>query len=221
MDTINRRELSVIALPGVLDGQLIIPVVTIHDASTAPHVVAALAAGGIGCVEITLRTSSALEAIAAAAATETLHVGAGTVLTAEDVDRVAEAGARFVISPGLDERVVSRATDLGLAVLPGAATATEAQRALTGGLGAVKFFPADQLGGLNAVAALAQPFPTLAFVPSGGVSPLNAARYLRHPAVPAVSGSWLAPSDVLAARDYRKIEKLSREAARLVKEVQG
>jgi 2-dehydro-3-deoxyphosphogluconate aldolase/(4S)-4-hydroxy-2-oxoglutarate aldolase len=200
------------SLPGVLAHQLIIPVVVIDDAGAASDLAAAIAAGGIGCVEITLRTPAGLAAIAAMAETGEVVVGAGTVLDTGDVDRVAAAGARFVVTPGFDDDVVARCLELGLAVLPGIATATELQRARRVGLQAVKFFPADRLGGVATISALAAPFAGIGFVPSGGVSPANLAEYLAHPAVPAVSGSWIVSRDLIRAGRFADVERLSRVA---------
>jgi 2-dehydro-3-deoxyphosphogluconate aldolase/(4S)-4-hydroxy-2-oxoglutarate aldolase len=205
-----------IALPPTLTGHRIVPVLVIDDAGFAVDAAAALAAGGIGCVEITLRTPAALAAIAAVAAAGTTLVGVGTVTTPDDVARAADAGARFVITPGVDRDVIDACLDRGLDILPGAATATEVMAVLRSGLRAVKLFPADLLGGVDMISALAGPFPDVAFVPSGGVSPLNVAAYLGHPNVPAVSGSWMAGRQLLASRDVATIERVSREATDLV-----
>jgi 2-dehydro-3-deoxyphosphogluconate aldolase/(4S)-4-hydroxy-2-oxoglutarate aldolase len=172
----------------------------------------ALRAGGIGCMEITLRTAAGLDAISRVAESGGTLVGAGTVLDPTDVDRVADAGARFIVTPGFDREVVDRALERGLDILPGTATATDVQAALRAGLSAVKLFPADRLGGLGLISSLAGPFPDVAFVPSGGVGPANLAEYLAHPNVPAVSGSWMIARDLLASRDANAIERLSREA---------
>jgi 2-dehydro-3-deoxyphosphogluconate aldolase/(4S)-4-hydroxy-2-oxoglutarate aldolase len=200
------------SLPGVLVGHPIVPVVVIDDAAIAVPAAEALVAGGIGCIEVTLRTSAGLAAIEALQSTE-IVVGAGTVLTPEDVDRVADAGARFIVTPGFAPDVVARALERGLDVLPGVATATEVQAALRTGLGAVKLFPADRLGGIDMISALAGPFPTTAFVPSGGVSAANLRAYLSHPNVPAVSGSWMIGRALLRDHDFAAIERLSREAS--------
>lgn len=203
---------SVTALPPALRGQRIIPVVVIDDAGWAVDAAGALSAGGIGCIEITLRTAAGLDAIARVAESGGLLVGAGTVLDPSDVDRVADAGATFIVTPGFDREVVDRALERRLDILPGTATATDVQAALRAGLSAVKLFPADRLGGLGLISSLAGPFPDVAFVPSGGVGPSNLADYLAHPNVPAVSGSWMIGRDLLAARDAAGIERLSREA---------
>jgi 2-dehydro-3-deoxyphosphogluconate aldolase/(4S)-4-hydroxy-2-oxoglutarate aldolase len=204
------------ALPPTLAGHPIVPVLVIDDAGFAADAAAALAAGGIGCVEITLRTPQAIAAIAAVAEAGTTLVGVGTVTTPDDVARAADAGARFVITPGIDRDVIDACLDRGLDVLPGAATATDVMSALRSGVRAVKLFPADLLGGVDMISALAGPFPDVAFVPSGGVSLLNLPAYLSHPNVPAVSGSWMAGRQLLASRDVATIEQLSREAMAVV-----
>jgi len=191
----------------------VIPVIVIDDAGMAPDLAAALAAGGIPCAEITLRTPAGLAALTAIDSVPGFLSGAGTVLTAFEVDRCVDAGARFIVSPGFDEEVVERSLLHDIAVLPGVATATEIQRALRAGIDTVKFFPADRLGGLATIAALAAPFPRIRFVPSGGVSPANAGEYLAHPAIFAVSGSWMATRDAIAAGDFATIERLAREAS--------
>jgi len=190
----------------------IVPVVVIDDAAHAPDLIAALSAGGIHCAEITLRTPAGATAISAAAGRAGFSVGAGTVLSVADLELTVDAGAEFIVSPGLDEEIVARAQELGVAVLPGVATATEVQRAVKAGLDIVKFFPADRLGGLATIASLSAPFTGMQFIPSGGVSLANAAEYLAHPAVPAVSGSWMVAAELIRAGDFSAIERLSREA---------
>jgi 2-dehydro-3-deoxyphosphogluconate aldolase/(4S)-4-hydroxy-2-oxoglutarate aldolase len=193
----------------------IIPVVVIDDAGLAPELAAALAAGGIPCAEITLRTPAGLEAIGAISDVPAFLTGAGTVLSVEQVDRCVDAGAQFLVTPGFDDEVVARAQHHDVAILPGVATATEIQRARRAGIDVVKFFPADRLGGLDTISALAAPFLDVRFVPSGGVNVTNAADYLRHPAIFGISGSWIATRDAIAAKKFDAIEALSREAAAL------
>ena len=197
-----------------VDSHPVIPVVVLDDASVAPQLAAALLRGGIRCAEVTLRTPVALDAIHAIAAdgNPSFTVGAGTVLDVEQFDAAADAGAAFVVSPGLDPAIVERARERGIDVLPGVATAGEVQHARRLGLRTVKFFPADKLGGLGTIAALAAPFTDMTFVPSGGVSAANMAEYLAHPSVPAVSGSWMVARDLVAAGRFDRIEELSREA---------
>jgi len=200
---------------GALAGHPIVPVVVLDDPARAAGLARALAAGGIGCAEVTLRTPAALDAIRAMAEVPDFTVGAGTVLDRAQLDAVLAAGARFVVSPGYDDELVEATRAAGIGVLPGVATASEVQRAVRAGLDAVKFFPADRLGGLGTIAALAGPFPRMGFVPSGGVTAASAAEYLAHPSVPAVSGSWMAPRAAVADGDFGLIERLAAEAARI------
>lgn len=193
----------------------IIPVVVIDDATLAPALAAALAAGGIPCAEITLRTPAGLTALVAISDVPEFLAGAGTVLSVEQVDRCVGAGAQFLVTPGFDDDVVARAQHHDIAILPGVATPTEIQRARRAGIDVVKFFPADRLGGLDTIRALAAPFPDVRFVPSGGVNVTNASDYLRHPAIFGISGSWIATRDAIAAKNFDTIEDLSRGAAAL------
>jgi 2-dehydro-3-deoxyphosphogluconate aldolase/(4S)-4-hydroxy-2-oxoglutarate aldolase len=194
---------------GPLATQRIVPVIVIDDAGAAVDLAHALAAGGIPCAEVTLRTPAALAALAAMAGVDGFTAGAGTVRSLAELEAATAAGATFAVSPGLDPQLVAAAADRGLGVLPGVATATELQHALRLGVRTVKFFPADRLGGLAGIAALAAPFPEIGFIPSGGVTAATAPEYLAHPAVPAVSGSWMAPRQLLADRDFRAIERLA------------
>ena len=193
----------------------IIPVVVIDDADRAQDVAAALAEGGIPCAEITLRTPAGLAAITAIGSTPGFVLGAGTVLTPRQVDECVDAGARFIVSPGFDDEVVARAQFHDVAVLPGVATATEIQRAIRAGVDVLKFFPADRLGGLPTIAALAAPFTDVRFVPSGGVRAANALEYLRHPAIFGISGSWMVTREAIAAGEFDSIARLSASAAAL------
>jgi 2-dehydro-3-deoxyphosphogluconate aldolase/(4S)-4-hydroxy-2-oxoglutarate aldolase len=154
--------------------------------------------------------------MAAMAAHGGLIVGAGTVLTPEQVDACAAAGAQFIVSPGFDEDVVARAQEAGLGVLPGVATATEVQRALRSGLTELKLFPADRLGGIAMIDSLRGPFPDLRFMPSGGVTAGNAVEYLAHPGVFAISGSWMATRAAIASGDFAGIRAASAAAMELV-----
>jgi 2-dehydro-3-deoxyphosphogluconate aldolase / (4S)-4-hydroxy-2-oxoglutarate aldolase len=197
---------------GALEGHPIVPVVAIDDPDSARGLAEALAAGGIRCAEVVLRTPDAVQAIRAMTAVEGFVVGAGTVINRAQAVAVIEAGASFVVSPGFSDAVVSTAQAAGLGVLPGIATATEAMRAVAASIEVVKFFPADRLGGLAAIEALAAPLAQLRFVPSGGVTAVLAVDYLAHPAIASVSGSWMAPREAIAARDWARITRLSTEA---------
>lgn len=192
----------------------IIPVVVIHQADRAEALGEALVAGGIPVAEVTLRTAAALAAIRRLSANEDLLVGAGTVLTAHQVDQAAEAGAEFIVSPGFSAAVVRRAQQHGLPVFPGAVTPTEIMAALDLGLTTLKFFPANVYGGPAALKALGAPFPQVRFVPTGGVSTGNLADYLSLPSVAAVGGSWMVPTDAIDAGDTTTIRRLCAEAVR-------
>lgn len=194
---------------------VVLPVLVVDDAARTAGLVAALLDGGIGCAEITLRTPAAVAAIERAARVPGFRVGAGTVLTAGDVDRVVDAGAQFVVSPGFDDDVVARCRHHDVMVVPGVATATEVQRALRSGLDHLKFFPAEASGGVAAIDQLAGPFPGARFVPSGGLSRANVARYAASDAVFAVSGSWMASRAMIAEADVGAIARLSRDAVAL------
>lgn len=195
----------------------VVPVVVIDDAARAGDLAAALADGGIQAVEVTLRTPAGLDALAAMANQGGLTVGAGTVLTAEQVASCADAGARFIVSPGFDDDLVASAQQLGIGIVPGVATATEVQRAVRAGLRELKVFPADRLGGLGMIDSLSGPFPGLRYMPSGGVTAANTLEYLAHPSVFAVSGSWMAGRAAIAAGDFDGIRDASAAAMDLVR----
>jgi 2-dehydro-3-deoxyphosphogluconate aldolase / (4S)-4-hydroxy-2-oxoglutarate aldolase len=199
----------------------VVPVIVIDDAGLAGDLAGALMAGGLPCAEITLRTAEAETAIARMAAEPGMLVGAGTVLSADQAQRAVEAGARFVVTPGLDPSVVQRCRDLGVPVFPGVATATEIQRALALGLDVLKLFPAAQLGGLSMVRALAAPFRSVRFIPTGGIRAEDVGPYLREPAVLAVGGSWLVARPLLSARHFDQITRLADEAVTTAAEARG
>lgn len=190
----------------------ILPVVVLEDAGAAGALAAALTAGGLHGVEVTFRTDAAADAIRAMSESPELLVGAGTVLTTEQVDRAVAAGARFVVSPGFGPAVVRRCQELGVPVFPGVASATEIQMALDAGLDTVKFFPAEQLGGIAMIKALAAPFRSVRFIPTGGVNTDNLPAYLAHPAVLAVGGTWMVAPALLAAGDWAEVTRLTRAA---------
>ena len=199
----------------------LIPVVVIDDPAAAPALGEALVAGGLPTAEITFRTTAAPQAIAALAQRDDLIVGAGTVLTTEQVDLAVDSGAQYVVSPGLSTAVVERCRERKVLALPGAVTATEVQAALALGLEAVKFFPAGTSGGPAAIKALAAPFPDLSFVPTGGVSAQNLADYLAVPAVKAVGGSWMVPRNLIQEQATDQITELVTEAVQLVRDIDG
>jgi 2-dehydro-3-deoxyphosphogluconate aldolase/(4S)-4-hydroxy-2-oxoglutarate aldolase len=200
---------------GQLAAMRVIPVVVLDDSAAAAPLAGALADAGLPCAEITLRTAAGEAAISIMAQQRNLLVGAGTVLDAGQADHAVEAGARFIVSPGFDEEVVRRCQELSVPVLPGAATATEIQRARRAGLRVVKFFPAETLGGVHALDALSAPFPDMRFIPTGGISPGNLPPYLARSVVLAVGGSWMVPRQLIADRDWAQVTRLARDAARL------
>ena len=190
----------------------VIAVVTIRDARHAAKLTAALVAGGIPAVEITLRTSTALDAIRAAAKVPGAIIGAGTCLSRAHIDVAAEAGAAFAVSPGATPTLLREAKDAPIPLLPGIATASELMAALELGYDRLKFFPAESAGGPAAIKALGAPFATVRFCPTGGITLQNAPSYLVLGNVTCVGGSWLAPEDAIQAEDWGRIEKLARAA---------
>ncbi|PJI94711.1 bifunctional 4-hydroxy-2-oxoglutarate aldolase/2-dehydro-3-deoxy-phosphogluconate aldolase [Luteimicrobium subarcticum] len=191
----------------------VVPVLVVDDAATGLRAAAALADGGLPVVEVTFRTAAARDALAAVAAERPdVLVGAGTVITAAQVDAAVDAGARFVVSPGLSVAVVERCRERGVPVLPGVATATDVITALDLGLHAVKLFPASVVGGPSAVKALSAPFPGLRFVPTGGIDASSAGDYLALPSVLAVGGSWMVEKSLLAAGDFDEVARRARAA---------
>ena len=214
LDTAHGTTLDPHRFKDLLTNLQIIPVVTVSDAGDARPLADALSAGGLGCIEVTLRTPAAIEAIAGAATQGDVIVGAGTVTSSAQVSAATRAGASFVVSPGYDETVARRCAELDVPYLPGVATPTELMSARAKGFDVVKFFPAEPLGGLALLKAFAALFAEMRFVPTGGVDRERAAAYLAHPAVPAVGGSWMVPQDALAQRDWPRIEELARDALR-------
>jgi 2-dehydro-3-deoxyphosphogluconate aldolase/(4S)-4-hydroxy-2-oxoglutarate aldolase len=194
----------------------VIPVLVVEDAGHAGPLARALAAGGLKVLEVTLRTPCALDAIRrmSAEAPDAI-VGAGTVLNADDLKRAVDAGARFIVSPGLTPGLARAAEQAGVPLLPGVATCGEIMGGLDLGLDHFKFFPAENVGGAAALKSIAGPFPQVHFCPTGGITPGNAAAYLALPTVLCVGGSWVAPRDAVAAGDWTRIEALAREAAGL------
>ncbi|MFG2935933.1 bifunctional 4-hydroxy-2-oxoglutarate aldolase/2-dehydro-3-deoxy-phosphogluconate aldolase [Streptomyces sp. NPDC048282] len=195
-------------------GVTTVPVVVIDDVRHALPLGRALAAGGIPCAEITLRTPSGLAAVEALAALPGFRVGAGTVLDEKQARAAVDAGADFLVSPGFDDGVWRVGRETGVPVVPGTTTATEVQRAVNAGAGLVKFFPAVAAGGIPALRALSEPFGAVRFMPTGGVRPDDASAWLAEPAVLAVGGSWLAPRDLLRAGRFDEITRIARATTR-------
>ena len=195
----------------------VIPVLVIHDAATAGDLARALVAGGLPALEVTLRTPDALEAIREMAKVDGGVVGAGTLLTPEDVHAAKLAGALFGVSPGATERLLDAAEEADLPMLPGAATASEAMRLLERGYTVQKFFPAEASGGAPALKALSGPLPQIRFCPTGGVTLANAPDYLKLPNTICVGGSWVAPQGLIDGGDWAGITVLAAEATKLAR----
>ena len=203
----------------LLDGHRVIPVVVVDAASCADPLADALVDGGMPIAEVTYRTAAADDALRTIAARGDVLVGAGSVRTADQVDLAVAGGARFIVSPGLSEAVVLRCQSLDIPIVPGIATATELMRALDLGVEIVKLFPAGIIGGPSAVRDLSAPFPSVRFVPTGGVNRANLVDYLSLPSVIAVGGSWMVARDLIANARFDEIRQLAAEAASLASEV--
>ena len=193
----------------------IVPVLVVRDVLHARPLAEALVAGGLPALEVTLRTDAALEVIAEMAKVEGGVVGAGTLLTPDDVRAAVDAGAKFGVSPGATDALLRAAEDADLPLLPGAATASEAMRLLERGYDMLKFFPAEASGGAPALKSLASPLPQIRFCPTGGVSPANAESYLSLPNVVCAGGSWVAPDEMVRKGDWAGITELARAASKL------
>jgi len=194
----------------------VIPVIVIDDIDRAVPLAKALVGGGVRVLEVTLRTSEALDAIRAISREVTdAIVGVGTITRAGDFEAACAAGARFGVSPGLTPSLIEAALKCGLPLLPGVMTPSDVIAARAAGFSALKLFPAQQAGGIGMLKALAGPFPDVVFCPTGGVSAASAPDYLTLPNVACVGGSWLTPADAVRAADWDVITRLAREAAAL------
>lgn len=200
----------------------VVPVVVLNDAKDAAPLAKALCEGGLPCAEVTFRTEAAEESIRIMA-TEfpEMLIGAGTVLTTEQVDRAVAAGAKFIVSPGFDPEIVDYCLEKGILVLPGCITPSEVAQAVKRGLSVVKFFPAEQFGGIATIKALAAPYTNVRFMPTGGISAKNLADYLGFKKIVACGGSWMVKGDLVAAGEFDKIKEMTAEAVALVKEIRG
>lgn len=200
----------------VLNTSPVIPVVTIDDPQDAVPLARALADGGVGIIELTLRTGSALTSVKLIAEeVPEILVGAGTILTPAQADAAVAAGARFLVSPGVTPALLTSMLSLDVPVLPGVATVGEVMAVLDAGLDAMKFFPAGPAGGPKYLAAIGAPIPQVRFCPTGGISLATAPDYLALPNVACVGGSWLTPADAVQAKDWDTITGLARGAAAL------
>lgn len=203
-----------------VQGYGVIPVVVLNDAKDALPLAKALCEGGLPCAEVTFRTDAAEESIRLMA-TEypDMFVGAGTVLTIDQVDRAVAAGAQFIVSPGFDPEIVDYCIEKEIPVFPGCVTPTEITQAVKRGLKVIKFFPAEQYGGVATIKALAAPFTTAMFMPTGGINAKNLPEYLSCNKILACGGSWMVKGDMIAAGEFDKIREMTAEAVQLVAEI--
>lgn len=195
----------------------VVPIVALPDVALALPLAQALLDGGLRCAEITFRTEAGAPALTLIRQQfPELLLGAGTVLTANQADRAIDAGAQFIVSPGTNLAVVDHVLARGEQIIPGITTPSELEVALTREIELVKFFPAEQFGGVATIRALTGPYPRVRYFPTGGISPDNLGAYLRLPEVVACGGSWMARSELLTAHDFATVTRLSREAAAIV-----
>jgi 2-dehydro-3-deoxyphosphogluconate aldolase/(4S)-4-hydroxy-2-oxoglutarate aldolase len=194
----------------------LIPIVVIEKAELAAPLADALVAGGLPVAEITFRTAAAEAAIRALANRGDILVGAGTVLSVEQADRAIDAGAKFLVAPGTNPKVIDHAQKCSIPMTPGVATPTDIELAMSLGLTTLKFFPAEQMGGIAMLKALAGPYSDVRFVPTGGITPELLPQYLKLPSVVACGGSWLAPRDLLAGGKFDAIKLLAEQAGKIL-----
>lgn len=198
----------------------VVPVVVLQEAKDAMPLAKALCDGGLPCAEVTFRTEAASESIRIMVEKfPEMLVGAGTVLTTKQVEQAADAGAKFIVSPGFDPEIVDYCLAKHILVLPGCVTPTELAQAAKRGLEAVKFFPAEQFGGAAAIKALAAPYNNVKFMPTGGITPANLETYLKVDKVLACGGSWMVNGDAIRAGEFEKIKEMTEEAVALVNKI--
>ena len=200
----------------------IVPVVVLDDAKDAEPLAKALCEGGLPCAEVTFRTEAAEESIRIISEKyPEMLVGAGTVLTTEQVDRAVAAGAKFIVSPGFNPKIVKYCIDRDIPVTPGTQTPSEMEQAIEMGLDVVKFFPAEPAGGLKMIKAVAAPYTMLQFMPTGGINLNNVEEYLEYDRILACGGSWMVKGDLVKAGKFDEIQKMTADAAALVKKIRG
>ena len=196
----------------------VVPVVVLNDADDAVPLADALIKGGLPCAEVTFRTDAAEESIRRICESfPDMLVGAGTVLTTEQVERAHKAGAKFIVSPGFDPEIIDCCISIGLPVLPGCITPSEIAQAVKRGLKVVKFFPAEQSGGVAMIKAMAAPYSMVKFMPTGGISTKNLADYLSCDKILCCGGSWMVKEDLIKSGSFDKITDMTREATALAR----
>lgn len=200
----------------------VVPVIVLHRTEDAVPLAEALMKGGLSCAEVTFRTEAAEESIRLISEHfPDMIVGAGTVLTTEQVDRAVGAGAQFIVSPGFDAEIVDYCIARGIPVLPGCMTPSEVAQGVKRGLKFMKFFPAEQAGGPAMVKAMAAPYTTMKFMPTGGINAKNLEQYLSVPKIAACGGSWMVKADLIDSGQFDRIEELTRQAVEIVRKVRG
>ena len=200
----------------------VVPVVVLNDAKDAAPLAKALVEGGLPCAEVTFRTEAAEECIRIMANEfPEMFVGAGTVLTIDQVDRAVAAGAKFIVSPGFDPEIVDYCLSKDIPVYPGCITPSEVAQAVKRGLKVIKFFPAEQFGGVSTIKALAAPYTGVKFMPTGGVSAKNLESYLSFDRIVACGGSWMVKGDLVKAGKFDEIKTLVEEAVQLVADIRN
>lgn len=204
------------AIVDQLQQHRLVPVIALEDAAQADPLANALVQGGLPVAEVTFRTDAAAESIRIMAARGDLLVGAGTVLTPEQADQAQIAGATFVVSPGINPKVVEHCLGQGIPIIPGVSNPTDIETALELGLDIVKFFPAEAFGGLKTLKAISAPYGRVRFMPTGGISPANVTDYLAFPKVVACGGSWMVKPNLYADGNFSPVEQAVREAVELV-----
>lgn len=198
----------------------IVPVVVLDHSKDAGFLADALCEGGIFCAEVTFRTEAAEESISLMTARHPdMLVGAGTVLNTEQVDRAVSAGAKFIVSPGFDEEIVDYCIERNISVFPGCITPSELAKAVKRKLRLVKFFPAEQFGGIDTIKALAAPYGNIRFMPTGGINTGNLSRYLSCDKIAACGGSWMVKKDLIKAGEFEKIKIMAEKAVQLVADI--
>ncbi len=200
----------------------IVPVIALDDAKDAIPLGEALQRGGLPCAEITFRTAAAEEAIRLMTkAFPDMMIGAGTVLTTEQVDRAVAAGAQFIVAPGCNPRIVRYCVERNIPMAPGVATASEIEQALECGVKKMKFFPAEANGGLPMIKALAAPYVGVTFMPTGGLNKDNVKEYLSYDRIFACGGTWMVKKNLISEGRFDEIEQMAKEAAEIVKQIRG
>jgi 2-dehydro-3-deoxyphosphogluconate aldolase/(4S)-4-hydroxy-2-oxoglutarate aldolase len=194
---------------------MIIPVISLEDAGDAAALGEALLEAGLPIAEVVFRTAAAADSIRAIAKQPNLLVGAGTVLNVDTVKRAVDAGAKFMVSPGFNPKVVSYCVEQKIPIIPGTSNPTDFEMALDHGLNVVKFFPAEAMGGVKTLKAMAAPYGMMRFVPTGGITQANVADYLRFSKVVACGGSWMVTAELIAAKNFKQIAHITRQAVKL------